>query len=88
MCTKLAIEAAAVQGATGIRIGGFIMNISNLGVGIILSFAYSWPVTLVILAFIPLIIIGGVLQTKMLTGFSKKDKQVLEEAGKVSLIFN
>ncbi len=59
------------------------MNISNLGVGIIISFAYSWPITLVILAFIPLIIIGGVLQTKMLTGFSKKDKEILEEAGKV-----
>jgi hypothetical protein len=59
------------------------MNLANLGVGIILSFAYSWSVTLVILAFIPLMIIGGILQTKMLTGFSKKDKEILEEAGKV-----
>jgi hypothetical protein len=38
---------------------------------------------LVIFAFIPLLIIGGVLQTKMLSGFSKKDKEILEEAGKV-----
>ncbi len=59
------------------------MNISNLGIGIILSFAYSWSITLVILVFIPLLVAGGVLHSKMLTGFSKKDKEFLEEAGKV-----
>jgi hypothetical protein len=59
------------------------MNLSNLGVGIILSFVYSWSITLLILAFIPLLIVGGVLQTKMLSGFSKKDKEILEESGQV-----
>lgn len=59
------------------------MNISNLGVGIILAFVYGWAITLVILAFIPFFIISGVLQTRMMTGFSAKDKQSLEEAGKV-----
>jgi hypothetical protein len=41
------------------------MNLANLGVGIILSFAYSWSVTLVILVFIPFMLVGGILQTKM-----------------------
>ncbi len=60
------------------------MNIGNLGVGLVLAFVYSWSITLLILSFIPLMIIGGVLQTKMLTGFSKKDKDILEDAGKVT----
>jgi membrane protein implicated in regulation of membrane protease activity len=59
------------------------MNIGNFGVGLILAFIYGWAITLVILAFVPFMVISGVLQTKMLTGFSSKDKEVLEEAGQV-----
>lgn len=59
------------------------MNIGNLGVGLILALAYGWPIALTIFAFLPLMVIGGILQTKMLTGFSSKDKEILEDAGKV-----
>ena len=62
------------------------MNISNFGVGLVIAFVYGWAVTLLILGFIPFMIISGALQTKMLTGFSAKDKEVLEEAGQVSII--
>jgi len=58
--------------------------LGNLGVGIIIAFVYSWAMTLCILAFVPLTIIGGVFQTKLMTGFSSKDKKSLEEAGKIS----
>nr|AEQ19307.1 p-glycoprotein [Brachionus orientalis]AEQ19309.1 p-glycoprotein [Brachionus orientalis] len=85
LCTKLAVEAAAVQGAAGIRIGALLMNLGNLGIGLILALVYGWAIALTILAFVPFMIIGGVLQTKMLTGFSGKDKEVLEEAGKISI---
>jgi ABC-type bacteriocin/lantibiotic exporter with double-glycine peptidase domain len=60
------------------------MNIGNFGVGILLSFVFSWTITLLVLAFVPLMIISGVLQTKMMTGFSSKDKEVIEEAGKIT----
>ena len=59
------------------------MNFSNLGVGLILSLAFGWAVALTILAFVPLMIASGFVQTRMLSGFSSKDKVVLEEAGKV-----
>ena len=72
ICTRLAVEAAAVQGvwfivffikflirfkwinflllkATGIRIGAFIMNIGNFGVGLIIAMVYGWALTLLIL---------------------------------------
>lgn len=57
--------------------------IANLGVGLIIAFIHSWAITMVILAFLPLMIAGGVFQTKVLTGFANKDKSVMEEAGKV-----
>ena len=84
LCTRLSVEAAAVQGATGVRIGFVLMTLGNLGIGIIIAFVYGWALTLVILGFMPFLIAAGWLQTKMLTGFSTKDKEILEEAGKVS----
>lgn len=84
LTTRLAVEAAAIQGATGVRIGGVLMNIGNFGIGLVLAFVYGWAITLIILAFVPFLIIGGVFQTKMMVGFANKDKKNLEEAGKVS----
>nr|QUF59434.1 ATP-binding cassette transporter Abcb1-1 [Brachionus angularis] len=85
LCTRLAVEAAAVQGATGVRIGFMLMNLGNLGVGLVLALVYGWAIALTILAFVPFMIISGILQTQMLTGFSKKDKEILEEAGKFTI---
>ena len=77
------MEAASIQGAMGVRIGTVLMNLSNLGVGLVIAFVYSWTVTLVILAFVPFLIIGGYLQTQLFTGYASKDKEILDEAGKV-----
>ena len=63
------------------------MNFGNFGLGLIISFAYGWPITLLILGFVPFMIISGGIQTKMLAGFSGKDKQILEEAGQVKSLF-
>ena len=60
-----------------------MMNFANLGIGLILSLIFGWAIALVILAFVPFMVLSGIVQTKMLSGFSSKDKEVLEEAGKV-----
>ena len=86
LCTRLSVEAAAVQGATGVRVGYVLMTLGNLGIGIIIAFVYGWALTLVILGFMPFLIAAGWLQTKMLTGFSTKDKEILEDSGKVNLL--
>jgi ATP-binding cassette subfamily B (MDR/TAP) protein 1 len=59
------------------------MNIANLGIGIILSLVYGWAIALLILGFVPFMILSGILQTKLMTGFTGKDKEIIEEAGKV-----
>lgn len=79
----MASEVSSVQGATGVRIGSLLQNFASLGVGIIISFIYSWQLTLLILIFVPFIVAGGFLQKFLVTGFATKDSQALEHASKV-----
>lgn len=87
LCTRLATEASAVQGATGIRIGITIKNVVTLGGGVIISFVFSWQLTLLILAFIPFIVASGFLQNQLITGSAAKNKEAEEDAGKVCQSF-
>lgn len=84
LTTRLATDASMVQGASGVRLGTMIMNVSNLGTGLIIAFIYGWQLTLLILAFLPLLIIGGFLQIRIMAGVAGQNKQALEEAGKTA----
>lgn len=69
--------------ATGSQIGMIVNSLSNIGVAVIMSFYFSWKLTLLILCFLPFIALSGGFQAKMLTGFAKQDKQAMEAAGRV-----
>jgi len=83
LCSYLATEASAVQGASGVRLGVILQNFITVGAGILIGFIFSWQLTLLIIAFLPLIIFGAVLQVRLVTRFEKKDEESLENAGKV-----
>ncbi|CAF5043757.1 unnamed protein product, partial [Rotaria sp. Silwood1] len=85
LCTRLATEASAVQSATGIRIGLSLQNFSALGVGIILAFVFSWQFTLLILGFVPLLVVGVLFRSYLITGFASKDKRLFEDVGQVTV---
>ncbi|XP_072241207.1 bile salt export pump [Leuresthes tenuis] len=84
LTTRLATDASQVQGATGSQIGMIVNSMTNIGVAVIMSFYFSWKLTLLILCFLPFIALSGGFQAKMLTGFAKQDKQAMEAAGQVS----
>ncbi len=69
--------------ATGSQIGMIVNSLTNIGVAVIMSFYFSWKLTLLILCFLPFIALSGGFQAKMLTGFAKEDKQAMEAAGRV-----
>ncbi|KAL8602924.1 hypothetical protein ACOMHN_062619 [Nucella lapillus] len=84
LTTRLATDASLVQGATGVRLGTVIMSFANIGTGIIIAFIYGWQLTLLILAFLPFIVIGGYLEIRLLAGVAGSNKTALEEAGKTA----
>ncbi|XP_023185259.1 bile salt export pump-like isoform X2 [Xiphophorus maculatus] len=84
LTTRLATDASQVQGATGSQIGMIVNSLTNIGVAVIMSFYFSWKLTLLILCFLPFIALSGGFQAKMLTGFAKQDKQAMESAGQIS----
>lgn len=83
LCTTLSTEASAVQGATGIRVGTTLSGLSILLVGVVIAFVFGWQLSLVILAFVPLLIISGVISMKIMAGFDSGDKKYLENAGRI-----
>ncbi|XP_076435094.1 ATP-dependent translocase ABCB1-like [Babylonia areolata] len=84
LTTRLATDASLVQGATGSRLGMLIMNLANLGTGLIIAFIYGWQLTLLVIGFLPLIILGGFLEVRILAGVAGSNKAALEEAGKTA----
>ncbi|XP_058478203.1 bile salt export pump-like [Solea solea] len=84
LTTRLATDASQVQGATGSQIGMIVNSITNIGVAILMSFFFSWKLTMLILCFLPFIALSGGFQARMLTGFAKQDKQAMEAAGQIS----
>nr|XP_039267519.1 ATP-dependent translocase ABCB1-like [Styela clava] len=83
LATRLATDASRVQGCTGIRLGSILKNLSALGVSIGIGFAFGWKLTLVSLAFIPFVIVGGFLEMSLLVGEGEKEKQAFEDAGRI-----
>ncbi|XP_034072938.1 bile salt export pump [Gymnodraco acuticeps] len=84
LTTRLATDASQVQGATGSQIGMIVNSLTNIGVAILMSFYFSWKLTMLILCFLPFIALSGAFQARMLTVFAKQDKQAMEIAGQIS----
>ena len=61
-----------------------IMSLAALGTGVIIGFVYSWKLTLLVLAFMPMIAVAGLIEMKILQGTANSGKSALEQAGKVS----
>ncbi|XP_053373101.1 ATP-dependent translocase ABCB1-like isoform X2 [Mercenaria mercenaria] len=85
LCTRLSTDASQVQGAAGAKLGSSLMGLCSILTGLIIAFIYSWKLTLLIIAFLPFLVIGGALQMKMLAGAAGKNKEALEAAGKIAI---
>ncbi|CAF1123167.1 unnamed protein product [Rotaria sordida] len=83
LCTRLATEASAVQGASGVHFGIIFQSLLSMISGIFLGFAFSWQLTLLIMAFLPFLLLGSISRIRLTARFERKDNKILENAGKV-----
>ena len=83
LTTRLSTDATLVQGATGPKIGNTLEALATIIGALFVAFLFSWKLTLVVLGFMPLMILTGIMQNKILTGFAKEDKAALDGAGRV-----
>ncbi|XP_061392040.1 ATP-dependent translocase ABCB1 [Musca vetustissima] len=85
LCARLSGDAAAVQGATGQRIGTIVQSLSTLLLGIGLSMYYEWSLGLLALAFAPFILIATYLQRKVMAQENMGTAKTMEKCTKLAV---
>ncbi|CAG9786831.1 unnamed protein product [Diatraea saccharalis] len=85
LCARLSGEAAAVQGATGQRIGTVLQAIGTFGFALVLALVYEWRVALVAMTFVPLM--AGVLykEGRMVSAESFGTAKTMEASSKIAV---
>ncbi len=74
LSARISIDTQQVNNLASNFIGVIIQGISGFIVGMIIAFFYSWELTLVALAFSPLVTIGQSYQQKLMAGFQSGDE--------------
>ena len=83
LTTQLAADAGKIQGATGTRLGTLMETTMSLLAAFVISFAYTWVLTLLMLGMMPLLFFFQALEFKFLVGITTTSRKSLEKAGKV-----
>ena len=69
--------------ATGSRVGTVLQGIFTLLIAIVISLFYSWKLGLVALIFVPFLVGGIYLQTKIIMGHDSVEKKAFENSANV-----
>ena len=74
-----------VEGATGSRIGAILHATFTLIISITTSLVLEWRLGLVGCAFVPLVLIGTMLQYKIISAHDSVEKKSLQQASKLAI---
>lgn len=77
LTTRLQDDAALIHSFSGEPIRTVVMTLASLLVGVIISFIFMWPFTLITLATIPFMAMGAEVKMKMIRG---EDEGVEDDA--------
>lgn len=85
LCARLSGDAASIQGATGTWVGAVFQAFSTFFIGIMVSFFYSWKLTLVSLVSSPLVFLGVFFEARISEKQRIKQKQEIEKTAKIAV---
>lgn len=85
LCARLAGDCAAVQGATGSRLGSIVQAGATIIIGIIVSFFYSWQMTLISSLTIPAVLLGIIMESRLVEKSNVKEKEAIENATRMAV---
>lgn len=80
LTARLSVDAQQVQGLTTTNLSIMIQNLSTLVSGIIIAFVFEWRTSLVALGLLPFMIIAGLIEMAMNTGFSDKTDEAYKDS--------
>lgn len=84
LATQLALNAQFCKGLTSDKIGVLCQGFSGLGLGLCVSFAINWKLTLVLFIFVPIVFFSGVFTIRFTAGDVKVGgKYAVEEGGRI-----
>eukprot|EP01134_Creolimax_fragrantissima_P003938 CFRG3938T1 len=84
LSARLSTEAADVQSVTGVRLGNLTTVVSTMAFGLGIAFTSCPILAAVVLACVPAVAVGGMLQMQMMTGFQKDGNVMFEKAGSIA----
>ncbi|KAI3440972.1 uncharacterized protein J3R85_003013 [Psidium guajava] len=82
--SRLSADAATVRALVGDALGQLVQNSASAVAGLVIAFAASWQLALIVLVLLPLIFVNGYIQVKFMQGFSADAKMMYEEASQVA----
>lgn len=85
LCARLSSDAAAVQGATGQRIGSVLSSVATLLLAIGIAMYYEWRLGFVALAFAPFILVGSYTDIKLMKQQNLGNGKALEKSTKIAV---
>lgn len=85
LCSKLSADAAAVQGATGQRIGTLLQSVATIVIALGIAMAYEWRLALVALAFTPIILVASYTEMRLMEQQNMGNSKSLEKSTKLAV---
>ena len=85
LCSRLSSNAEAVSTGTGAKVGQVVSGISTLLFSNLLAIYYDWRLGLVGLLFNPPLVLGMLLQMRMMSANGPVQKDALEKSSKVAV---
>ncbi|XP_047513373.1 multidrug resistance protein homolog 49-like [Pieris napi] len=84
LCARLATDCAAVQGATGTRLGTMLQGVSTMVLGVGVAMFYSWKMTLISLLSVPCVLGGICIEGWVNKRSEVKEQEAMEEASRMA----